>query len=185
MDQKLTKLPVHLKVLFELLPILGLFFGTCYLIWNNIFPCLPKPTAWRWFPLLIHFIEGVAHHTNSSLRPAEHKVIGSSMGLHLMKECLAVKKVKQRDHGQKVHEIAIGSDADKVDHCEGRVLGLGPEPLSWHYENADEGMQQFHRGQKNCPKHDETIPSRQLPFLSQQIRHLRIIDEDNAQVKHV
>jgi hypothetical protein len=29
-----------------------------------------------------------------------------------MKESLAVKKVQQGDHGQKVHEIAIGSDAD-------------------------------------------------------------------------
>jgi hypothetical protein len=47
-----------------------------------------------------------------------------------MKESLAVKKVQQGDHGQKVHQIAIGSDADQVDDREGRVLGLRPEPLS-------------------------------------------------------
>jgi hypothetical protein len=57
-----------------------------------------------------------------------------------MKEGLAIEKVKQGDDGQKVHQIAVGSEPHQVDHREGRVLGLRPEPLGGCYENADEGM---------------------------------------------
>ena len=95
-----------------------------------------------------------------------------------MKESLAIEKVEQGDHGEKVHPIAIGSEAHQVDHREGRVLRLRPEPLCSCDENADEGMQRFHDAQKDCPKYDEFIPSGQLPPLSQQIRGLRIIDEN-------
>ena len=95
-----------------------------------------------------------------------------------MKESLGIEKVEQGDHGEKVHPIAVGSEAHQVDHREGRVLRLRPETLGGCDENAHEGMQRFHGTQKYCPKYYELIPSCELPPLSQQIRHLRIVDED-------
>ena len=95
-----------------------------------------------------------------------------------MKESLAIEKVEQGDHGEKVHPIAVGSEAHQVDHREGRVLRLRPETLGGCDENAHEGMQRFHGTQKYCPKYYELIPSGELPILSNQIRRLLFIDKD-------
>lgn len=103
-------------------------------------PSLVETADRQRFPLLIRFIEWVAHHTYRSLRPADKDVTGSSLSLLFMKEGLAIEKVKQGDDGQKVHQIAVRSEPHQVDHREGRVLGLRPEPLGGCYENADEGM---------------------------------------------
>ena len=178
MNQKTSKLPLHLNLSPELRLILGLVVGTCYLIRNDLLTCPPDVAACQRFPLLIHFIKWVAHHTYRPLRPAEHEVTGRSLRLLFLKEGLAIEKVQEGDHCQKVHKIAVGTEAHQVDHCEGRILGLRPETLGGCDENADEGMQRFHGGQKYCPKYDELIESGELPPLSQQIRHLRIVDED-------